>query len=434
MWPRACHCGREEGLTVRSSRSLTRLVLGIALVGTLGALVALACRPGDGSAGPTAVPPAANAPVRAESQPARGAAEPGAPPERPAPAAPASPSGQSVIVETLAAGLAVPWALAWAPDGRLFLTERGGQIRVLEHGTLQAEPVATLPASRGTSEGGLMGLALAPDFAASGALYVYYTYDAPGGGVRNRVSRLRVEGGTAQDEAIVLDNIPGGGVHDGGVIAFGADGKLYVGTGDAARRDLAQDRASPAGKVLRLNADGTAPADNPIPGSSVYSLGHRNVQGLAWHPRTGQLYAAEHGPTGENGWCCHDEVNRIVPGANYGWPLVAGAAGDPRFVDPVVESGTGTWPPGGLAFAAASPWAGDLFLATLRGGQLWRFVLTPDGEGVADRAQLIAGEYGRLRALARGPDGALYVATSNRDGRGRPEPGDDRLLRLTPGP
>jgi glucose/arabinose dehydrogenase len=335
-------------------------------------------------------------------------------------------AAQGLRLETVVDGLVVPWALAWAPDGRLFFTERPGRVRVVEQGALREEPVAMLPASQSTSEGGLMGLALAPDFATSGALYVYYTYDGAGG-PRNRVSRLRLSDGQAGDETVILDGIPGAGVHDGGRIAFGPDGKLYVGTGDARQMNAAQDPAALAGKVLRLNPDGSVPDDNPFPGLLAYSLGHRNVQGLAWRPGTGQLYAAEHGPTGENGWCCHDEVNLIVPGGNYGWPQVTGMAGDPRFLDPVVESGGGSWPPGGLAFDTA----GDLWLASLAGGQLWRFVLTGDGAAVADRQQLVAGEYGRLRALALGPDGALYLATSNRDGRGRPGPSDDRILRLS---
>jgi aldose sugar dehydrogenase len=343
-----------------------------------------------------------------------------------------APEPQGLSVETVVSGLEVPWALAWAPDGRLYLTERPGRVRVVEQGALRPEPVAVLPSSQATAEGGLMGLALAPDFATSGALYVYYTYDAAGG-VRNRVSRLRLGADGPPEETVVLDDLPGARVHDGGRIAFGPDGKLYVGTGDAREPDrLPQDPAALGGKILRLEPDGSVPADNPFPGSPVYSLGHRNVQGLAWQPGTGQLYAAEHGPTGENGWCCHDEINRIVPGGNYGWAVVIGQAGDPRFLDPLVESGSGSWPPGGLAFADTGAWAGDLFLASLVGGQLWRFTLSADGTSIADRAQLIAGEYGRLRALATGPDGALYVATSNRDGRGRPAAADDRILRLTP--
>ncbi|MBX5492435.1 MAG: PQQ-dependent sugar dehydrogenase [Chloroflexi bacterium] len=342
-----------------------------------------------------------------------------------------APSAQDgLVVETVLTGLEVPWALAWAPDGRLFFTERPGRVRVVQDGQLAAAPVATLPVSRATSEGGLLGLALAPDFAASGALYVYYTYDAADG-VRNRVALLRLNGGQATEERVILDAIPGSGVHDGGALAFGPDGKLYVGTGDARNGAAAQDLASLSGKVLRLNPDGSIPDDNPFPGSPVYAFGLRNVQHFAWHPRTGQLYASEHGPTGEQGRCCHDEINLILPGGNYGWPEVAGAGGAPEYLDPVTESGSGNRPPGGLAFGPPGPAAEQLFLATLRGGQLWRFTLSADGASTVAEEQLIFGEYGRLRALARGPDGALYLATSNRDGRGRPEAGDDRLLRLT---
>jgi glucose/arabinose dehydrogenase len=309
------------------------------------------------------------------------------------------PAVQGLDVATVVGGLEVPWALAWAPDGRLLFTERPGRLRAVADGQLLPEPLAVLPASRATAEGGLMGLALAPDFASSGALYVYYTYDAADG-PRNRVSRLELRDGAAGSETAILDDMPGARIHDGGVLAFGPDGKLYVGTGDAGRGARAQDLSSPSGKILRLNPDGTVPEDNPFPGSPVYSLGHRNVQGLAWQPSSGQLYAAEHGPTGENGWCCHDEINRIVPGGNYGWPEVTGRVGDPRFLDPLVESGEGHWPPGGLAFATQGSWAGDLVLVSLAGGQLWWFALSADGTEVVDRAQLIHGEYGRLRGLA----------------------------------
>jgi glucose/arabinose dehydrogenase len=333
-------------------------------------------------------------------------------------------------VDTVLTDLEVPWALAWAPDGRLFFTERPGRVRVVQDGQLLPEPVAVLPASRAASEGGLLGLALAPDFATTGALYVYYTYDAPGR-LRNRVVLLRLVDGQASEERVVLDDIPGASVHDGGALAFGPDGKLYVGTGDARSPAAAQDLGSLAGKVLRLNPDGSIPDDNPFPGSPVYALGLRNVQHLVWHPRTGQLFASEHGPTGEQGRCCHDEINLIVPGGNYGWPEIAGAGGAPRYRDPVSESGTGNRPPGGLSFGPPGPWAEHLFWATLRGGQLWRLTLSADGASTVAEEQLIFGEYGRLRALAVGPDGALYLGTSNRDGRGRPQPGDDRLLRLT---
>ncbi len=338
-------------------------------------------------------------------------------------------------VEVVATGLEVPWALAFAPDGRIFVTERPGRIRVIENGRLRPEPVAVLPVAA-TGEGGLMGLALDPNFAQNGYLYVMYTYRA-GGALRNRISRLTLQGNTAGDEVILIDNIPGAGIHDGGRLAFGPDGKLYATTGDAAQRNLAQQLDSLAGKILRLNPDGSIPIDNPFPGSYVYSYGHRNPQGLAWHPTTGQLYSTEHGPTGEMGLCCRDELNLIRPGGNYGWPLVTGAPGDPRFIDPILHSGEDTWAPAGMAFVVGdllAPWRGHLFFGALRGQHLHHVVLGPDGTTVVFHEALFRGEFGRIRDVVMGPDGALYFTTSNRDGRGRPQPGDDRILRILPGP
>jgi aldose sugar dehydrogenase len=238
---------------------------------------------------------------------------------------------------------------------------------------------------------------------------------------------------------VLVDGIPGARNHNGGRIAFGPDGKLYATTGDAGRGELAQDTGSLAGKVLRMNPDGSVPDDNPLPGSLVYSYGHRNPQGLAWQPETGQLFAAEHGPSGEGGLCCRDEVNVIRPGANYGWPIVTGQGGDGRFVDPVAFSGTDTtWAPAGAAFYDGSDlagWRGDLFFGALRGQHLHRLALGgEDGLTVVEEEELFPGEYGRLRAVAMGPDGHLYVATSNRDGRGRPAPEDDRILRIVAAP
>ncbi|MCS6964034.1 sorbosone dehydrogenase family protein [Thermoflexus sp.] len=394
--------------------------------------------------GPASPPPAA--PI----SPTPGIATPGgsptpSPPRTPT-AAPALPIPETTPstspltfqprVEVVAAGLEVPWALAFAPDGRIFVTERPGRIRVIENGQLRPEPVAVLPVAA-TGEGGLMGLALDPNFAQNGQLYVMYTYRS-GGALRNRISRLTLRGNTAGEEMVLVDNIPGANIHNGGRLAFGPDGKLYATTGDAAQRNLAQQLDSLAGKILRLNPDGTIPPDNPFPGSYVYSYGHRNPQGLAWHPTTGQLYSTEHGPTGEMGLCCRDELNLIRPGGNYGWPRVTGIAGDPRFIDPILYSGEeSTWAPAGMAFVTGDrlvPWKDHLFFATLRGQHLHHVVLGPDGTSVVFHEELFRGEFGRIRDVVMGPDGALYFTTSNRDGRGQPRSGDDRILRIVPGP
>jgi len=319
------------------------------------------------------------------------------------------------IAEVVVAGLEVPWALAFAPGGRMFVTERPGRVRLVVEGHLLPEPVATLNVAA-VGEGGLMGLALDPTFGQTGFLYVCHTLSTRGGLV-NRIVRLSLRDDRASSERVILDDLPGASIHDGCRLKFGPDGKLYATAGDAAQSELAQRRDSPAGKILRLNPDGTVPDDNPFPGSPVYSLGHRNPQGLAWSG-DGRLFAAEHGSS------AHDEINEIRPGANYGWPEVRGRAGDRRFVDPVVESGTETWAPSGIAFLGD-----DLFVAGLRGRRLLRVTGTRDGN---PRVSTVLSGWGRLREVVVGPDGLLYVTTSNRDGRGFPAPDDDRVLRLKP--
>jgi aldose sugar dehydrogenase len=325
-------------------------------------------------------------------------------------------------VSVVVGGLEIPWALAFAPDGRLFFTERPGRIRVVRDGKLAPAPLASLNVlARG--EGGLMGLAVDPAFAETHRLYVCYTADKAGRTI-NRLSVLTLHEGQAPGEGVLVDDMPGAGVHDGCRVKFGPDGKLYVTMGDAAQPALARDRDSYAGKILRLNADGSVPDDNPFTGSRVYSLGHRNPQGLAWD-RAGRLWSSEHGPSGFP--CCQDEINLIRAGRNYGWPEVYGISEDKRFEDPVAVSGRlTTWAPSGIAVRGD-----ELFVTALRGQRLLRFRIQPDGS-LAKAPALFEGTYGRLREVIVGPDGALYVATNNRDGRGGPTPEDDRILRVLP--
>jgi len=347
--------------------------------------------------------------------------------------------GPAVVenVQLIASGLEAPWSVALAPDGRLFVTERPGRVRIVRLGAgggLEAKPWATLPArANPDAERGLLGLALDPDFARTGFVYLYYSYAAPGGATLNRLVRMHDTNGSGTDETILLDNIPGSSNHDGGRIAFGPDGKLYVATGDGEQQARAQDPSSLGGKILRLEKDGSAPADNPFRGSPVFSLGHRNVQGLAFQPDTGVLYETEHGPSGFFPACCQDEVNRIEAGANYGWPIVTGKPGDQRFRDPIVWSGNfDTWAPSGAAFATRpGPLRGSFLFATLRGQHLHRIVFTPDGRGVAFEERLLVNQYGRLRDVYEISTGEFLVLTSNRDGRGRPAADDDRVLLVT---
>lgn len=331
-------------------------------------------------------------------------------------------------VETLVGGLQIPWALDFTPDARMLVTERSGRVRIVRAGRLESQPWATLPVAH-AGEGGLLGLAVSPDFARTGFVYVYYTYEQ-GGRLWNRVVRMVEREGRGQVDRTIIDRIPGGSLHDGGRIKFGPDGKLYIGTGETGQRDLAQDRQSLAGKILRVNPDGSIPSDNPFPSSPVYSYGHRNVQGLAWHPETRALFASEHSPSGELG-CCHDEVNLIEPGKNYGWPEVVGTGGGARFVDPIADSGAGTtWAPSGIAIPSSGPWRNNLLMAALRGTQLRRFVLQPPEFRRVIEQEAFFQNLGRLRDVVQGPDGTLYLLTNNRDGRGRPGPDDDRILTV----
>jgi glucose/arabinose dehydrogenase len=328
-------------------------------------------------------------------------------------------------VRAVATGLDTPWGLAFAPDGRLFFTERPGRVRVIEDGVLQEEPLVTLEAEE-TAEGGVMGLAVDPDFPDSPYLYAKYSYRS-GGEILNRVVRLRVEGNSATEDAVLLDGIPGANTHNGGRVKVGPDGKLYVTTGDAQRTQLSQDPDSLAGKILRMELDGSVPEDNPFPGSVVYSLGHRNPQGLAWHPETGLLYATEHGPVG------NDEVNLIEAGENYGWPEVQGEEHG-QYRGPIAVYSPAIAPAGAAFYEGEiQEWRGSLFFANLRGTHLHRLQIDSDDPvEIVERERLLEGEYGRLRDVVMGPDGALYVATSNRDGRGSPDQRDDRILRIGP--
>lgn len=381
-----------------------------------------------------AVPSPAPSPTPTAPRPTVTMAPPPAPTTTPEPTP--LPTGPVPLrVETIASGLEAPWELAFAPDGRIFLSERPGRVRVVLDGQLVPQPLLTVPVAA-VGEGGLLGLALHSDFTATHWVFLYYTY-REGNQLWNRVVRYTETDGHLVDPIVLIDRIPGATIHDGGRIAFGPDGKLYVTTGDARNPDAAQDLTSLAGKILRLEPDGSIPADNPFPGSPVWSYGHRNPQGLAWTAE-GRLYATEHGPTGDLGLAAHDEVNLIEPGRNYGWPDVVGTLvrrERPDAVLPVIESGATTWAPSGATFVRSGripQWLGNLLFAGLRSQTLWRLVLAPDGRSAQQLEALYQGEFGRLRTVVEGPDGAIYLLTSNRDGRGSPQRDDDRLLRIVP--
>jgi glucose/arabinose dehydrogenase len=328
-------------------------------------------------------------------------------------------SVERVEVSTLATNLDVPWSFAFLPDGDSLVTERdsGKLLRVSPSG--EVREIQTLPEG-GSGEGGLLGVAVSPDYENDRYVYAYYTTEHD-----NRVVRFRL----GEKPEPVLTGIPVNTYHDGGRIKFGPDGMLYVSTGDAGDSANSQDRNSLGGKILRIEPDGSVPSDNPFPDNPVYSYGHRNVEGLAWDAE-GQLFASEFG---QNTW---DEVNRIEPGENYGWPEIEGRGGeDQGYVDPITVWPTSEASPSGaeiMVDGAIPQWEGDLFVTALRGERLWRLELNGRGE-VVRREKLLDHEVGRVRDVAQAPDGSLWVSTSNHDTYGSPvSEQDDRILRLAP--
>lgn len=323
-------------------------------------------------------------------------------------------------------GLSVPWDLAFAPDGRMFVTERGGNILVFEGGAPNARRLSStlVPQMRAMGEAGLMGIAVDPGFAMNGLLYVCASRTDEGEW-RNQVLRYRASGNTLTfDGYVIRTGMSAATIHDGCRLLFGADGKLWVSMGESGNAKLAQDPNVLNGKVLRVETDGTVPADNPIlPGAAkrtaVYTMGHRNPQGLAVQPGTGAMFEVEHGAT------THDEINLLKPGANYGWPIQEGPGGTAKgFTDPLWSSGGVTLATSGGTFVTGPQWggwSGSLFVCTLKEQDLRRFQV--NGTTVVPREILLDQKYGRLRSPVLGPDGALYLTTSQGSG--------DRIIRLT---
>jgi glucose/arabinose dehydrogenase len=333
----------------------------------------------------------------------------------------------SLQVGTVATGLNSPWGLDFLPDGRAVVTGRDTGTVSLVDETGTVTEVGTIDGVEHGGEGGLLGVAVSPTFDTDRRLYVYYTTAQD-----NRIATVDLADGALANQQVGFTGIGKAGIHNGGRLAFGPDGLLYVGTGDAGDRPSAQDPNALGGKILRLTPDLQPapgnPTDPPLAGGAGYDLGHRNVQGLAFDDR-GRLWAAEFG---QNTW---DELNLIRPGANYGWPVVEGFAGggdDPSFVDPQRVWPTDQASPSGVAY-----WRGSLWMAGLRGQQLWQIPVLPGagdagGQLTGDPIPHLSGAYGRLRTVAVAPDGSLWLTTSNTDGRGDVRDGDDRILRLAP--
>jgi glucose/arabinose dehydrogenase len=336
--------------------------------------------------------------------------------------------GTRFLVETYVRNLVVPWGMAFAPDGRLFITERPGRVRIVSNNQLLETPALTLDDVSASGESGLLGITLHPNFATNRLVYVVYTAQV-GGRIVNRLARYREVNNTLAERAVLFDDIPAASNHDGSRVKFGPDGFLYMTMGDAAVASLAQDLGSYAGKIFRLRDDGTSAPGNPF-SSPIFSYGHRNPQGIDFHPLTNELWETEHGPTG------FDEVNRIRAGANYGWPEITGSETRPGMERPVLFY-TPSIAPSGMAFYRGTripAFTNNFFFGTLAGTHLHRVRLNGAGTEVVGEERLLERAYGRIREVVSGPDGFLYFSTSNRDGRGNPAAADDRILRIRPLP
>lgn len=315
-----------------------------------------------------------------------------------------APEAKPASVETVASGLRLPFDLAFLPDGSALVTEReSGRLRKVSPDGKLTEVGVIREIAEPTRQAGLQGVAVSPSYERDGWVYVYYTTERD-----SRVARLRLDSSTPPEP--ILTGIPSGEIHNGGRIRFGPDGMLYVTTGEADDRPRAQDRKDLGGKILRVTPTGKPAPDNPIEGSPVYSWGFRDPQGLAWDEK-GQLYASDFGHHNL------DELNRIEPGANYGWPEVEGTGGGSKYTDPIA-----TWKPADASPSGMTYNGGRIWVAGLRGERLYR--IAPDG---SSPEQLLTGKYGRLRLVTTAPDGSLWVLTNGRTG-----PDYDLILRVTP--
>lgn len=323
-----------------------------------------------------------------------------------------SASDFSVIAENLE----VPWEMVFLPDGRALVTERPGRIRLIDNKVLNSTPVAVIQEVEATGEGGLLGITVHPEFSNNRYVYVYYTYRNNQGGIRNKVARFIFENNSLSFNKDIINEIPGSNFHNGGRIKFGTDRLLYITTGDAQNPSLAQDTSSLAGKILRITDEGNIPDNNPF-SNEVFSYGHRNPQGIDFDEK-GNLWATEHGPS------ARDEVNKIEIGENYGWPIITGNQEREGIISPIIQSGSETWAPSGLVF-----YNNSLYFVGLRGQAL--FKLNIDGPE-PEIAKYFSEEFGRLRTVVLGPDGYFYITTNNKDSRGVPRPGDDKIIRVLP--
>ena len=334
-----------------------------------------------------------------------------------------TPAFGEMNIDVVVDGLNNPWEMVFAPNGDIYFSERDGRVWKIENFG-EAKVIQTFPKS-GSYEGGTLGLALDPNFEENKKIYIYQT-NLELEFFQNKVFSFTVDGDELVDVQTVIDDIPGAPWHDGGRIAFGPDEKLYITTGDAVNPGWSQDLSSLAGKILRINSDGSIPDDNPFDSSAIFSYGHRNPQGIAWN-EDGMLVSSEHGPSGEMGYG-HDEINVIVKGENYGWPKVVGDSSDDSYVNPIIHSGEQTWAPSGMVFYNSdkiSSLEGKFLVGALRGQHLMVLDIANDGSLISAE-KMFEGDFGRIRTAQISPDGVLYLLTANGD--------NDKIIRISEAP
>jgi len=338
----------------------------------------------------------------------------------------------SYEIMLVADNLYVPWSIVFTDPDRMLVTERNGKLRVIRNGILSEKPLKVFEEVSSDGEEGLMGLALDPDYRENKFLYISYAYGSSDK-MSVKVVRYKDEGDKLSDEKTIIDGLPAERYHAGCRLRFGPDGRLYITTGDAGERKLAQDINTLYGKILRINPDGTIPADNPFPDNPVWSYGHRNPQGIDWYPGTDILYSTEHGPSGFDGPGGGDEVNIIVKGGNYGWPVVSHRETKEGMISPVLEFTPAIAPASGMFYRSDSipQFKNNYFFGCLRGSGIMRVVIDKnDPSKIISNEMMAEVNFGRIRDIAQGPEGAIYFSTSNRDGRGRVREGDDKIYKI----
>jgi glucose/arabinose dehydrogenase len=341
--------------------------------------------------------------------------------------------------KTIATNLDTPWEILWGPDNFIWVTERSGKISRVNPGTGAVSELIQIADAREVGEGGLLGMVLDPDFLSNNFLYVAYNYYATGNQYREKIVRFVYNSLTdkADNPMILFDNISGANNHNGCRLVISPDKKLIFTTGDAQTTSNSQNLQSLNGKTLRLNLDGTIPTDNPLPGSPVWSWGHRNPQGLVYSPNGQILYSSEHGPSND------DEINIIQKGRNYGWPTVQGFCNTPNETafcrDSNVFEPIFAWTPtlavAGIDFYNSDlipEWKNSLLVTSLKASRITQLLLNQSGTSVLNTKDFYTGTFGRLRDICISPEGKVYVAVSNRDGRGNPINDDDKIVEISP--